>query len=172
MSDGSWEWSHLSHCWGELLRGTRCSAWPPCPTRSAPGTSPSAAPQSARRTQTCGCSWDPGSSSPPESSSSCSLICLDASNCKVTEQQRSAGVHGHGDRRIAPKRQREGIKSNPFTKVSDNPAAFMAIKLFASLIRTCSSPPSTGTDFFAEWKRGNWLETARITARGSSASHL
>lgn len=69
-------------------------------------------------------------------------------------------------------REREGIKSNPFTKVSDNPEAFMAIKLFASLIRTCSSPPSPGTDFFAEWKQGNRLDTARNTARGSSASHL
>lgn len=29
----------------------------------------------------------------------------------------------------------------PFTKVSDVPPSFIAIKFFASLMRTCSSPP-------------------------------
>lgn len=45
-----------------------------------------------------------------------------------------------------------GSMSDPFTKVSDEPAAFMAIKLFASLIRTCNSPPSSVTDFLPELK--------------------
>lgn len=64
------------------------------------------------------------------------------------------------------------IQSDPFTKVSDDPAAFMAIRLVASLIRTCSSPPSSVTDFLPEWKQNNGLQTAQNTVGGFSASHL
>lgn len=44
------------------------------------------------------------------------------------------------------------IITNPFTKLSDVPPVFIAIKFFASLIRTCSSPPSSVAAFLPEEK--------------------
>lgn len=40
----------------------------------------------------------------------------------------------------------------PLTKLSEVPPGFIAIKFFASLIRTCSSPPTSGDDFLPEDK--------------------
>lgn len=42
------------------------------------------------------------------------------------------------------------VITNPFTKLSDVPPDFIAIKFFASFIRTCSSPPSSTLAFLSE----------------------
>lgn len=40
--------------------------------------------------------------------------------------------------------------TNPFTKLSEVPPGFIAIKFWASLIKTCSSPPFSVITFLPE----------------------
>lgn len=145
---------YLCQSWDALLPGTRCSPWSLGPTQWAPETSPSTAPGSAPCTRTCGCSEGSGSSSLPESSALWSLLLLGTCTCSDTKTPVSFM------RQMFTWECGELLITNPLTKLSDVPPVFIAVKFFASLIRTCSSPPASVAAFLPEER-----ETCRFEAK-------